>query len=104
VSKRCEWCDADLLDDDNTTCPRMMRCPECDAAPASPCVRPSGHRAEELHAARVQAARDRDDRLGLYTAALGRRIEAEVRSRWFEAQGLTPDGQPIEIAEQQRLL
>lgn len=50
----CEWCGSEA--DVTTTCPRSIECPDCKAPPGSPCKRPSGHRAAQLHAARVRTA------------------------------------------------
>lgn len=52
----CLYCGAEA--DVTTTCPRAVECPDCGAKPGSPCVRPSGHRADELHKARVKLAED----------------------------------------------
>lgn len=38
------------------TCPRSLSCPVCGARPGQSCKRPSGHRAAELHAARLALA------------------------------------------------
>lgn len=50
----CEWCGAEA--DVTTTCPKSIACPTCKAQPGHPCKRPSGHKAAQLHADRVQKA------------------------------------------------
>src|SRR4051794_26936904 len=60
VSVTCEWCGGGV--DPASTCARSIECPHCHAAPGHPCHRPSGHRADELHAARVSAAESRTTR------------------------------------------
>lgn len=50
----CWWCDGEAIV--GTTCPRSIACPTCGAKRGAPCVRPSGHRAAELHAARIEQA------------------------------------------------
>jgi hypothetical protein len=59
---RCEWCGGTV--DAWSVCPSSITFPECGARPGTPCVRPSGHRAE-MHAARVQSAEDVDWSIGL---------------------------------------
>jgi hypothetical protein len=54
----CPWCGGEA--DPTTTCPKSLTCPTCHAGPGSPCVRPSGHRAAQLHAQRIDGAVLRD--------------------------------------------
>ncbi len=42
------------------TCPHATACPQCHAAPGSPCKRPSGHPAGAMHAERYRAAERAD--------------------------------------------
>lgn len=55
---RCEFCGG--LAVVGSTCPRGVICPVCRAAPGNPCRRPSGHRSDVLHAARVELAESFD--------------------------------------------
>lgn len=53
----CPWCGGEVPAGGFTeTCPRSVACPTCDSGPGSPCYRPSGHRAPQLHATRLDAA------------------------------------------------
>jgi hypothetical protein len=54
----CEWCGGEA--DPATTCPRSVECPLCHAGPGHPCKRPSGHRAAQLHAPRIELAESND--------------------------------------------
>lgn len=51
----CEWCGATVSADEGP-CPKSFECPTCYAKPGSPCMRPSGHRADRLHADRLALA------------------------------------------------
>jgi hypothetical protein len=53
----CRWCGGTA--DTGSTCPRSIACPTCAAPAGASCKRPSGHRAAELHAARVALAESR---------------------------------------------
>lgn len=57
----CEWCGGH---DTTGTCPRSITCPRCGAIPGAWCRRPSGHRADQLHAERIALA-EREDELTL---------------------------------------
>lgn len=59
----CPYCGGEAAQ--GTTCPRALECPHCGAGAGAPCRRPSGHRAEFLHAARVELAELADHRAGL---------------------------------------
>lgn len=54
VRERCAWCGGDALV--GTVCPKSLACPTCGAEPGARCKRPSGHKATQLHAARIAAA------------------------------------------------
>ena len=55
---KCKWCDGVTRGD---ICPRSLDCPTCAAKPGASCKRPSGHRASELHAQRLNKAYALDD-------------------------------------------
>ena len=55
---KCTWCNGVTRGD---VCPRSLVCPTCDAQPGLSCKRPSGHRASELHNARIKTAYAIDD-------------------------------------------
>lgn len=50
----CTFCGGDAIV--GTTCPKAIECPSCHAGAGESCKRPSGHRAAELHVARVAVA------------------------------------------------
>lgn len=50
----CVWCVGQVVP--GSTCPRSVVCPTCSAGPGRPCRRPSGHRADQLHAGRIEYA------------------------------------------------
>lgn len=56
----CEFCGGQVVP--GTTCPLSLPCPLCNAAPRQRCTRPSGHRADVMHAARWQRAERIDKR------------------------------------------
>jgi hypothetical protein len=93
----CTWCGGTA--DPRTTCPRAVICPTCGAAPGDSCKRPSGHRAAELHAARVYLAEasDRYNAAGTNTPQEGvgsdgaRHAKAPAGSEPRRAPGLPPD-------------
>ena len=58
-ARPCGHCGASTVGE---TCPWSLRCPGCGAGPGSPCRRPSGHNAAELHTGRVAAAAEIDVR------------------------------------------
>lgn len=49
----CAWCGSESA---VGVCPKSIACQRCGAGPGSPCRRPSGHRAAELHADRIRQA------------------------------------------------
>jgi hypothetical protein len=53
VVSECPWCGGE-----NTSgvCPKSITCPKCGVGPGVSCRRPSGHRAAQLHAARIELA------------------------------------------------
>lgn len=51
----CWHCGSDDADLDQV-CPRSIRCPTCGTEAGTFCRRPSGHRADTLHAARIRLA------------------------------------------------
>jgi len=59
----CPWCGGLALV--GTTCPKGIECPRCGVPAGDSCRRPSGHRADVLHAARVALAEERDRRAAL---------------------------------------
>ena len=54
----CKWCGGDAKPD--TTCPKSIPCPKCGAEAGKSCVRPSGHRAHQLHTQRFLFAETMD--------------------------------------------
>ena len=64
----CPHCGGEAVP--GSTCPRACLCPTCGARPGSPCRRPSDHRADGMHAARIHFAEDLDRANGItYPAA-----------------------------------
>lgn len=59
----CDWCGADAVA--GSVCPWSIRCPECRARPGAKCVRPSGHGAAKMHAARWEASEAMDAEAGI---------------------------------------
>ena len=59
--KECEFCEGTTRGD---TCFKAVVCPSCQAAPGRSCIRPSGHKASEIHADRIKAAQALDDAAG----------------------------------------
>jgi hypothetical protein len=59
--RKCEWCNGTSRGD---VCPRSLDCPECLSKAGLSCKRPSGHRASEIHKARITAAFAIDDTNG----------------------------------------
>lgn len=55
----CRWCGGLVVE--GSTCPKSIDCPVCHAAPGSACVRPSGHRADMMHAPRIGLAEGMDE-------------------------------------------
>jgi hypothetical protein len=55
---KCKWCKGVSRGD---VCPRSLECPSCSAKPGASCVRPSGHRAAEIHKDRINAGYAIDD-------------------------------------------
>jgi len=60
MTEPCPYCGSDTADPDST-CPKSIPCPTCRAKSGRRCKRPSGHPAQRLHAARIEAA-EADDR------------------------------------------
>jgi hypothetical protein len=58
MTEPCPWCGGDA--DPATTCPKSLPCPTCHVGPGQRCVRPSGHTAAQLHAARIRQAETND--------------------------------------------
>ena len=58
---KCEWCKGVSRGD---VCPRSLECPSCSVKPGASCVRPSGHRAAQIHKDRIAAAYAIDDAHG----------------------------------------
>lgn len=51
----CEFCGSDGA---VGVCPKSLECPRCHAGPGKSCVRPSAHRAAELHSGRIALAEE----------------------------------------------
>jgi len=74
--RKCEWCNGTSRGD---ICPRSLECPDCLAKAGLSCKRPSGHRASEIHNARIKAAYAIDDANGFdWKLAYADKIEVSV--------------------------
>lgn len=60
---KCGACGGEVVE--GSQCPLALECPTCHAAPRSPCIRPSGHRASQLHADRWRLAEQLDADRGI---------------------------------------
>lgn len=66
----CPFCGGDVIE--GTTCPKSLPCPTCGARSGDSCRRPSGHRADRLHADRIAAAEEADAIGGLSPETLAK--------------------------------
>ena len=58
---KCVYCDGFSRGD---TCYKEVECPTCKAGVGKNCMRPSGHKASQIHIQRVALAQQIDDKKG----------------------------------------